>query len=142
MMDPFRLQRFVDAQQYDYTTALLELQMGQKRSHWMWYIFPQLKGLGRSSTAEYYGISSMEEAEAYLSHPVLGPRLIEAAEAVAQHGDKSAEAIMGYIDAMKLRSCMTLFNAAAPDIPIFQEVLELFYQGKPDDQTLHILGEL
>lgn len=84
----------------------------------------------------------MEEAEAYLSHPVLGPRLIEAAEAVAQHGDKSAEAIMGYTDAMKLRSCMTLFNAAAPDIPIFQEVLELFYQGKPDDQTLHILGEL
>lgn len=141
-MDPFRLQRFVDAQQYDYAVALSELQSGRKCSHWMWYIFPQLKGLGRSETADYYGISSIEEAEAYLNHPVLGARLIEAAEAVALHGDKSAEAIMGFIDAMKLRSSMTLFHAAAPDIPVFQNVLEFFYQGEPDDQTLHILGEL
>lgn len=140
-MDPFNLNRFVDAQEYDYEIALAELQKGQKRTHWIWYIFPQLKALGRSNTAHYYGISGMEEAKAYLDHPVLGPRLMEAAQAVAQHGEKTAEAIMGSIDALKLRSCMTLFHAADPDIPVFEDVLEIFYHGQPDAMTLDILGE-
>lgn len=104
----------------------------------MWYIFPQLKGLGRSSTSEYYGLSGIKEAQAYLSDPILKARLIEITDAVIAHKDKSAEEIFGGIDAKKLRSCMTLFSIAAPDIPVFEAVLEQFFDGKPDRNTLRL----
>ena len=122
--DPFHLERFVEAQADGvFEQALAELRAGQKRSHWMWFIFPQHRNLGRSGTAKYYGLSGLEEARAYAAHPVLGRRLRECAAAVLEHlGDKSAEAILGPVDAMKLRSSMKIFAEAMPDEPLFGEV--------------------
>jgi len=122
--DPFHLERFVEAQGDGvFKQALAELRAGQKRSHWMWFIFPQHRNLGRSGTAKYYGLSGLEEARAYAAHPVLGRRLRECAAAVLEHlGDKSAEAILGPVDAMKLRSSMKIFAEAMPDEPLFGEV--------------------
>lgn len=138
MENNYNLNRFIEAQNRDYDTALAEIRAGKKVSHWMWYIFPQLKGLGRSSTSEYYGLSGIKEAQAYLSDPILKARLIEITDAVIAHKDKSAEEIFGGIDAKKLRSCMTLFSIAAPDIPVFDAVLEQFFNGVPDRNTLRL----
>lgn len=138
MENNYNLTRFIEAQNRDYDIALAEIRAGKKVSHWMWYIFPQLKGLGRSSTSEYYGLSGIKEAQAYLSDPILKARLIEITDAVIAHKDKSAEEIFGGIDAKKLRSCMTLFSIAAPDIPVFEAVLEQFFHGVPDRNTLRL----
>ena len=138
MENNYNLNRFIEAQNRDYDIALAEIRAGKKVSHWMWYIFPQLKGLGRSSTSEYYGLSGIKEAQAYLSDPILKARLIEITDAVIAHKDKSAEEIFGGIDAKKLRSCMTLFSIAAPDIPVFDAVLEQFFHGVPDRNTLRL----
>jgi uncharacterized protein (DUF1810 family) len=136
--DPFHLQRFVDAQEGVFPTALAELRAGAKQSHWMWFIFPQLAGLGRSSTAQYYGIRSRDEAIAYLANPLLGPRLNDAVEAILPWADeRSAEEILGSIDALKLRSCLTLFDAIKPD-GLFGHTLAAFYDG-PDERTLALL---
>ncbi|HZA03628.1 MAG TPA: DUF1810 domain-containing protein [Propionibacteriaceae bacterium] len=131
------LERFVRAQDEHgtYTQALAELRAGRKTSHWMWFVFPQVAGLGRSATAQAYAIADLAEAQAYLAHPVLGPRLVECAEMVAEHRDKSAEQIFGGIDAMKLRSSMTLFAAADPDQPVFAGVLARFFP-EADPETL------
>jgi uncharacterized protein (DUF1810 family) len=137
--DPFSLQRFVEAQSHDYGTAIRELRAGAKRSHWMWFVFPQLRGLGRSSTAMFYGITSIAEARAYLAHPVLGPRLRECVQSLLDLSESNAAEILGEIDAMKLRSSMTLFQVAAPDETLFSRALERFYQGKPDAHTLELL---
>lgn len=138
MENNYNLNRFIEAQNRDYDIALAEIRAGKKASHWMWYIFPQLKGLGRSSTSEYYGLSGIKEAQAYLSDPILKARLIEITGAVLAHKDKSAEEIFGGIDAKKLRSCMTLFSIAAPDIPVFDAVLEQFFNGTLDRNTLRL----
>ena len=138
--DPAGLERFVKAQAYDYDTALREIRNGRKRSHWMWYIFPQLQGLGFSSTAQYYGLRDLEEAKDYYEHPVLGPRLVEISEALLTLDTGDASRVMGYPDDLKLRSCMTLFELAAPEQPVFGRVLEKFYAGRRDDLTLRLLG--
>jgi uncharacterized protein (DUF1810 family) len=136
--DPYHLERFVTAQDASgtYQRALAELRAGRKASHWMWFIFPQVAGLGLSSMAQRYAISGLPEARAYLGHPVLGPRLRECAGAVAAVGDSTADRILGPLDAMKLRSCMTLFAAAAPEEPSFGEVLTRYFDGQPDQATL------
>ncbi|MDF2077612.1 DUF1810 domain-containing protein [Pseudomonas mendocina] len=139
MNDPFDLTRFVEAQQRDYARALDELCAGAKRSHWIWYVFPQLRGLGRSEMAERYGISGLDEARAYLAHPLLGPRLEDCARALLSHRGRSARQIMGSPDDLKLRSSMTLFQAAAPQQPLFAEVLQAFYDGERDAATLQRL---
>jgi uncharacterized protein (DUF1810 family) len=138
MSDPFELQRFVEAQDAGgtYERALAELRAGRKRTHWMWFVFPQLAGLGRSATAQRYAIGSLDEARAYLAHPLLGPRLRESTEALlAAPADLTAHDILGDIDALKLRSSMTLFMRAAPDEPLFQQVLDRFYGGAADEAT-------
>jgi uncharacterized protein (DUF1810 family) len=131
------LDRFVLAQDahQTYRQAVRELRQGRKTSHWMWFVFPQIAGLGRSGMAQAYAIADVAEAQAYLAHPVLGPRLIECAEIVAGHADRTAEQIFGGIDAMKLRSSMTLFAAADPDQPVFGQVIDQFFAG-PDPETL------
>jgi len=141
--DAFHLERFVAAQDDGgtYSRALAELRRGRKSSHWMWFVFPQLAGLGSSAMAVHYAIGSLDEARAYLQHPVLGPRLLDCTAAVAEHGALSAEQIFGPIDAMKLRSAMTLFHLADPDQPLFRTVLELFFGGELDDATLRRLGQ-
>jgi uncharacterized protein (DUF1810 family) len=130
------LDRFVRAQDNGgtYQRAVAELRNGRKTSHWMWFIFPQIAGLGRSGMAQAYAISDLAEAQAYLAHPVLGPRLIECAEIVATHRGRSAEQIFGGIDSIKLRSSMTLFAHAGPDRTIFQQVIDQYYDG-PDPET-------
>ena len=137
------LDRFLAAQRETWPTALAELHAGAKRSHWMWFIFPQIAGLGRSETARVYAIRDLEEARAYLAHPVLGARLIEATEAMLRHvGSRSAEAVLGPIDAMKLASSMTLFEAAAADAEQarpFARCLDAFYAGARDPATLRRL---
>ena len=135
----YDLDRFVKAQAYDYDAALREIRSGRKRSHWMWYIFPQLQGLGFSSTAQYYGIRDLEEAKAYMAHPVLGPRLTEISEALLGLDTCDPSAVMGYPDDLKLRSCMTLFELAAPEQPVFGRVLEKYYAGRRDNRTLELL---
>lgn len=136
------LDRFVDAQRDSYAAALAELKAGTKRSHWMWFVFPQIAGLGRSETARFYAIRDMAEARAYLAHPLLGPRLVEATEALLTHADRSAESILGPIDAMKLASSMTLFEAAAGDrtraLP-FACCLDAFFAGRRYAATLNRL---
>lgn len=132
------LNRFVEAQNGVYPIALKELQEGHKRSHWMWYIFPQLKHLGHSHNSKYYGISGIEEATAYLQHPILGPRLREVASTILNLSGNDAEAIFGCIDAMKLRSSMTLFDVVSPD-DVFNRVLDNYFQGKKDYRTLSML---
>lgn len=139
--DPHHLSRFVDAQRADWPTVLAELKAGRKRSHWMWYIFPQAAGLGRSPTAIHYAIRSADEARAYLAHPLLGARLREAAQALLAHSGASAEAIMGGIDAMKLRSSMTLFAALADSDAPYRPVLDSFFGGADDPRTLAFLQE-
>ena len=134
----FHLQRFVTAQSQSYAVALAELRAGSKRSHWMWWIFPQLAALGRSETARAYGIASSAEARAYLAHPLLGPRLMEATEAMLCHRDRTPEAILGGIDALKLRSSLTLFLAAGAGAPI-GDALEIFYAGQRHPATLRLL---
>ena len=142
MQDEYRLQRFVDAQDDDgtYESALRELRDGRKRSHWMWFIFPQIAGLGQSPTSRRYAISSLEEARAYVEHPVLGPRLEECARALLQRTGASARDIFGGIDAMKLRSSMTLFHRADPDNALYSEVLDRYFGGEPDEATDRLLG--
>jgi uncharacterized protein (DUF1810 family) len=138
MSDPFELQRFVDAQDQGrtYERALQELRQGEKQSHWMWFILPQIAGLGRSSTAQYYAISGLAEAQAYLAHELLGPRLLECARAMAELSGSDANAVLGGIDAQKLRSSMTLFAHAAPDEPVFREVLAKYFGGDEDAATV------
>jgi uncharacterized protein (DUF1810 family) len=140
-MDRFGLQRFLDAQGGGgtYDRALAELRAGRKRSHWMWFVFPQIAGLGRSPMAQAYAISSLAEARAYLEHPVLGPRLRECAKALLELDGASAEEVLGGIDAVKLRSSMTLFARAAPQEPLFEQVLERYYAGEPDEATDRLL---
>jgi uncharacterized protein (DUF1810 family) len=141
MDDPFDLRRFLDAQDANgtYERALAELRAGRKVTHWMWFVFPQLAGLGRSPTARAYAISGIDEARAYLAHPVLGERLRESAAAVLGHPGRTAVEIFGDIDAMKLRSSMTLFAAAAPDEALFEEVVDRYFQGSPDLATERLL---
>ena len=130
------LQRFVEAQDGGtYERALAELRAGHKRSHWMWFVFPQIAGLGHSPTARLFAIASLDEARAYLAHQALGPRLIECARALIDIGSTDAEAVLGSIDAKKLRSSMTLFARADPDEPVFSEVLERYFGGRADDAT-------
>jgi uncharacterized protein (DUF1810 family) len=134
--DPFDLQRFVDAQESIYETVIDELTNGRKRSHWMWFVFPQLRGLGSSPTAARFGISSADEACAYLAHEVLGPRLRECSRLVAQIDGRSIEEILGWPDNLKLRSSMTLFARATEDNDDFVAVLDKFYGGEEDPATL------
>jgi uncharacterized protein (DUF1810 family) len=131
------LERFVKAQDSGgtYQQAVAELRGGRKTTHWMWFIFPQIAGLGRSAMAQAYAISDLAEAQAYLAHPILGPRLIECAEIVAAQQGRSAEQIFGGIDAIKLRSSMTLFAHAAPDQTIFQQVIDQYYDGQDPETT-------
>lgn len=129
------LDRFIKAQEKTYSIALTEIQNGYKESHWMWYIFPQLAGLGLSSMSEYYGIKDLEEAKAYLQHPVLEKRLIEITEQLLQVASNDAEEIMGFPDNLKLQSCMTLFDYVSSS-SLFSEVLDKFFCGKPDSKTL------
>jgi uncharacterized protein (DUF1810 family) len=135
------LQRFLDAQRTDYPTALAEIKAGRKRSHWMWYVFPQLQGLGFSETARYYGIKDAAEAEAYLKHPVLGSRLVEISQALLPLPGSDANRIMGSPDDMKLRSSMTLFAAMPGTEPVFQAVLDKFFGGEQDSKTVQLLGK-
>ena len=132
------LERFVQAQDSGgtYEQALGELRRGRKTSHWMWFVFPQVAGLGRSATAQRYALGGLEEAQAYVAHPVLGPRLRESAQALLDSGATDAEAALGGIDAVKLRSSMTLFARAAADEPVFAQVLERFFAGAEDEATV------
>ena len=133
------LSRFLKAQEHDYEQALHEIRSGRKRTHWMWYIFPQIQGLGFSSTAQYYAIRDIEEAKEYLAHPVLGARLKEISSALLDLEGLSASEIFGYPDDLKLRSCMTLFRMADLNEPIFLEVLEKYYDGEPDFRTVDLV---
>jgi uncharacterized protein (DUF1810 family) len=134
--DPFGLERFVGAQDGGvYEQALRELRAGAKRGHWMWFVFPQVAGLGRSSTAQHYALAGLEEARAYLAHPVLGPRLVECAQALLELSGRDPVRVLGSVDAVKLRSSMTLFEAAAPDERVFAEVLERWFDGERDEAT-------
>jgi|SRR6185503_10350650 uncharacterized protein (DUF1810 family) len=134
-LDPYDLQRFVDAQEPVFPRVLVELQQGRKYGHWIWFIFPQMKGLGRSSTSEFFGISSLAEARAYLKHPLLGPRLIKCSELVNAVEGSDAEEIFGDVDAMKFRSSMTLFAYADPSNRIFSAALEKYFAGQFDSLT-------
>ena len=136
--DPYRLERFVAAQDAagTYQRALAELRAGRKAGHWMWFIFPQVAGLGLSAMAQRYAISGLAEARAYLDHPLLGPRLLECAGAVAATEGSTADRILGPVDAMKLRSSMTLFAAAGPQEAVFGAVLARYFDGEPDEATL------
>lgn len=134
------LDRFLNAQRGDYAAALAEVRRGRKTSHWMWYIFPQIAGLGQSSTARYYSIRDLEEAREYYAHPVLGQRLREISGALLELRGSDPVAVFGGIDSMKLKSSMTLFAVAAPDDPLFQQVLDKYYGGEQDALTLRILG--
>ena len=136
--DPHDLQRFVEAQEGTYPTALAEIRAGAKRSHWMWFVFPQVAGLGRSPTAQHYAIRSLEEARAYLDHPLLGPRLRESVDAVLALQGTTAERVFGHVDAMKLRSSLTLFCEASPE-PRFADGLRHWFDGRRDDATHHLL---
>jgi len=137
--DPHDLNRFVQAQANDYEQALAEIRRGRKQSHWMWYVFPQFDGLGFSSMSRRYAIRTAAEAEAYLSHPVLGGRLIECAKAVLAVGGRSAFDIFGTPDDAKLKSCATLFAHVSPEGSVFHRVLDTYFQGERDDRTLELL---
>jgi uncharacterized protein (DUF1810 family) len=136
-MDPFDLERFVGAQNQHgvYDRAVAELRDGRKQTHWMWFVFPQIAGLGQSAMSRRYAIASLEEAAAYLQHPVLGPRLLECTQVVAETTDRTAEEIFGGIDAQKLRSSMTLFRHAQPAEPLFASVLDRHFAGATDPAT-------
>ena len=134
------LMRFLDAQNKLYLTALSEIKKGKKETHWMWFIFPQIKGLGKSDTANYYAINDLKEATEFLEHPILGKHLIEISELFLTFKRKSADGILGDLDARKLRSCMTLFSVVENANPIFQEILEAFFSGEKDPLTLSIIN--
>lgn len=138
--DPFNLSRFLQAQADDYERALTEIRRGRKYSHWMWYIFPQLDGLGFSSTSRRYAIKSLTEAEAYLNHPVLGPRLVACAVAALSVEGRSAFDIFSSPDEMKLKSCATLFASVSPAGSVFHRLLDKYFQGERDSKTLGLLG--
>lgn len=138
--DPYDLARFVRAQEHDYERALSEIRSGKKRTHWIWYIFPQIDGLALSSTAKHYSIKSLAEAGAYLDHPILGPRLLECAEEVVRVEDRSATEIFGSPDDLKLRSCATLFACVSPPGGVFDRLLTKYYRGERDGKTLQLLG--
>ena len=139
-MDPFNLERFLAAQSGAHDTAVVELRDGCKRSHWMWFVFPQLAGLGHSARAQHYGITGLDEARAYLAHPVLGARLQECAAVLeALDPSLSASSIFGYPDDLKLRSCLTLFARAAGPGSIFERLLDRYFAGEPDDRTVALL---
>ena len=138
--DRYDLGRFVLAQEGSYEHALAEIVIGRKRTHWMWYVFPQLDGLAFSSTSKLYSIKSLDEARAYLDHPILGSRLLECAEAVMRHRGRSATAIFGSPDDLKLRSCATLFACALPPGSVFERLLAKYYEGRRDGKTLNLLG--
>jgi len=140
MSDPYNLNRFVRAQEESYQQALSELERGRKQSHWMWYVFPQLDGLGASPTSKFYSIKSEDEARAYLEHPVLGPRLAACAEAVLANDGRSARAILGSPDDLKLRSCATLFAHVTTPGSVFERILDKFYDGERDAATLRLLS--
>lgn len=133
------LHRFVEAQEGVYPRALAELEAGRKRTHWMWFVLPQLAGLGHSANARFYGIADLTEAKTYLAHPSLGPRLLDCVRAMLRHRGKSANAILGSPDDLKFRSCLTLFEAAAPSEPLFADALDAFYDGERDPRTLALL---
>lgn len=133
------MQHFLDAQDEIFPIALKELREGQKRSHWMWYIFPQLKHLGHSYKAIYYGIARIEEAAAYLQHPILGQRLRKVSETILHHPENDAEVIFGFVDAMKLRSSMTLFDAVSPN-DIFTQAIDKYFNGQSDNRTISIIN--
>ena len=141
-MADFDLSRFVDAQAPVYAHALAELRRGRKESHWMWFVFPQLAGLGRSPTALFYAIGSLAEARAYLDHPILGPRIIECCETLLALEGRSAAEIFGYPDDLKLRSSMTLFSIADPALAVFHSVLDKYFIGMPDERTIQIVSRL
>ena len=138
--DPFNLSRFVEAQERDYTTALAEIKAGRKRSHWIWYVFPQVEGLGFSATSRHFAIRSEDEARAYLEHPVLGPRLRDCAEAVLAIDGRTAHEIFGSPDDMKLRSCATLFAAVSPEGSAFQRILDKYFEARRDERTIELLA--
>lgn len=135
----YNLQRFIDAQEINYDKALYEIKRGKKWSHWMWYIFPQINGLGHSSTSSYYSIKTMDEAKEYLNNDILRKHLIEISEELYKLNDSIYD-ILGYIDALKLNSCMTLFNYIDPSIDIFLKIIDKFYNGKKDERTIDILN--
>ncbi len=139
MDERFDLERFVEAQQAVYAAVCAELRAGAKRSHWMWFVFPQLRGLGSSPSAQHYGLASLAEARAYLDHPVLGARLRECTRCLLLLEGRSAAEIFGYPDELKLRSCLTLFERAAPQEELFGEALRKYYGGQPDVRTLELL---
>lgn len=134
------LDRFIEAQNFSYEAALSELKAGAKRSHWIWYIFPQIKGLGHSWNSNYYGLDGLDEAREYLGHPILGPRLRECCQALLEIPDKDIVSIMSGIDAMKLKSSMTLFDAVSPE-DVFSAMLEKYYSGMRDDWTLSLIRQ-
>jgi uncharacterized protein (DUF1810 family) len=138
--DLYDLTRFVEAQEHTYTEALSEIRAGRKRSHWMWYVFPQFVGLGSSPTSLHYAIKSREEAQAYLAHPILGPRLIECAEAALQVEGRSALQIFGSPDDMKLRSSATLFASVSPEGSVFHQIIDKYFDGKQDVRTVELLS--
>jgi uncharacterized protein (DUF1810 family) len=138
--DPYDLSRFVRAQEPDYDQSLSEIRGGRKRSHWMWYVFPQFDGLGVSSTSRLYSIKSVAEAEAYLRHPVLGPRLMESVQAVLGVEGRSALEVFGSPDDMKLRSCATLFACVSPAGSVFEQLLDRYFGGERDGKTLRLVG--
>ena len=142
MDERFRLQRFVDAQQPVYAAVLSELRSGRKRSHWMWFIFPQVAGLGRSVTSQTFAVTSLAEAAAYVAHPTLGPRLRECAALVAGIEGRSIDEIFGHPDDLKFHSSMTLFARAAPGEPIFGACLQKYFGGRPDPQTLALVSRI
>jgi uncharacterized protein (DUF1810 family) len=143
MSDPFDLERFVAAQDTagTYERALGEIRRGRKSSHWMWFVFPQVAGLGRSAMSQRYAIGGLDEARAYLDHPVLGQRLVECATALATTSERSAVEIFGGVDAQKLRSSMTLFRRAAPNQPVFARVLDSYFDGEADLETERLLAD-
>ncbi len=138
--DPHDLARFVDAQAGDYDQALAEIKAGRKRSHWIWYVFPQIDGLGFSSMSRRYAIKSVDEAKAYLAHPVLGKRLVEVCEAALTVEGKSAHDIFGSPDDMKLNSCATLFATVSPPDSVFERLLDKYFKGERDGKTLRLIG--
>jgi len=139
--NPHDLNRFVQAQASDYDQALAEVRRGRKSSHWMWYVFPQIDGLGFSSMSRRYAIKSLDEAKAYLAHPVLGPRLIESAESALGVEGRSAKEIFGSPDDMKLKSCATLFEAVSPQDSVFARLLDRYFKGERDRKTLELIGK-
>jgi uncharacterized protein (DUF1810 family) len=141
MSDTYNLHRFLDAQAPTYDSVLAELRAGRKSSHWIWFIFPQIAGLGRSGMTQQFAISSLDEAKSYLQHPTLGPRLRACTQLVLDVNGRRAEEIFGYPDNLKFRSCMTLFLTAATDNTLFNNALLKYFDGKPDQSTLDILAQ-